>query len=596
LNRPWLITFFLAIGYLLIAGSVNAQPCSFPQRLKADYQKLIGFIESHEPIPAIKLIDSLSNQINEQNLQECPTALWVQFYYGEALEMLGKKTDALGHYYQLVPVAESLEQWEIAAEIYISMARTHETLRRDDDCLRNLRKAQKLITQYDLPGTYSRLAIRLSSYHRFFDSLDSARYFAQEAIQYGKEYGVLRSELDGQLLMGILTDSLDASIRHFQAAVQIYLDRKAYFGAVGQTTNIITRLIQADEIDRAIPYLDSAEVYAQKITDDYVGFHRSYQTIYNIKRVLFEREGEIDSAYLYLQKSIDAEVKADIQVNQKEINEKESAFALEQEKAKLASEQQRARFLRWGLLFLIGLLAFMLFAYLNNLKKKRQIARQKDLLAQNNAELNESNQQQLLLLSEVHHRVKNNLQLVISLLDLKGKKIEDPEVRTALDELSSKVQSIALIHDQLYRTGEFETIQLGTYLMDLASHFQLLDQKDQSFNLEIHAQDINLNLETVLPIGITCAELFNNSLKYGRQPGVPLLIIVKVKRIAQGYQFYYADNGPGYPEGQLTSHASSLGGLLIQSMTRQLRAESRTFNDQGAVFVMQFQEKEVSKV
>ena len=203
---------------------------------------------------------------------------------------------------------------------------------------------------------------------------------------------------------------------------------------------------------------------------------------------------------------------------------------------------------------------------------------------------------QSLLISEVHHRVKNNLQLVMSLLTLKGRKIPEAHVQVHFDDLASKVNSIALIHEHLYRAEAFDQVNLRDYLRELSNHFQALQHDPQPFAIHLEAEALLLNLETVLPLGIIVAELISNSLKYARLPDEPLTLSISVQQQQYQYFFRYQDNGPGYPGGTLTPKPDSMGGMLISSMVRQLLAESRTHNAEGAVFTLSFREKPISVV
>ena len=583
--------------FLLLLGGKHLPASNCDQEeWEAAYRHLYARVDAYEPVVALALADSLLKVMEAENADDCPLYQWVQYEKGEAFELLRQNENALTLYYQLAKEAEINENWEIAAHTYISIGRTHETINRPEDCHRNLRIAREIIETYDLNTVFSRFAVRYSSYHRLFDNRDSARVYALLAIEYGKKYGVQRSELDGHLLMGIVTDELDKSVFHFQSATDIYLQREAFYGASTQKRNIAKRFYEADKIKPAIRHLDTAFVYAAKVPSNSPGYHDLYQDLYEKKQQFFEKRGMLDSAYFYLKKSQKAERLANIQVNQEAITEKEMAFAIEREQEKLRYEQQRALYLRRTLTLAGILLAVVIGGLINNERKKRFIAGQKDLILEQNEELSKSLNHQSLLLSEVHHRVKNNLQLVMSLLTLQGRKNPEPEVQIQFDDLSNKVRSIALIHDQLYRTGEFEKIDLQAYFGEITSHFKALQNEENLFSIKLQMEQIRLNLETVLPLGIICTELISNSLKYARLPELQLKLQLSVNKAEDGYMLQYQDNGPGYPNGTLERKANSMGAMLIHSMIRQLRAESKTFNANGAVFSLNFKEKQVSSV
>jgi two-component sensor histidine kinase len=593
------LTLLKKYGQLLLLliswSTLSGNNCDLPE-IDASYERLYKSIDAAKAVYALELADSLIQVVENMGKEDCPIYLWIQYEKGEALEFLNKPEEALSLYYNVVRKAEAIEAWELVAEAYISIARAHEPIGRPDDCLRNLMNALKIIEAHDLEATFSRFAVRYASYHRIYGNKDSARIYATKAIGYGRKHKVLRSELDGHLLMGMLIDDLDQSVFHFQEAVKIDLERKSFYGAAFQQLNIARQYYKAGLIEKATTAVNLAYDYAGKMSETYPNYHRVYQYLHKFKYQLFDNQGMKDSALHYFVKSADSERLASSRVNQEEINQKEIAFAIEQEQAKLQFEQQRSFYLRWGLVLVVILLAGMILAFINNVQKKRYIAHQKDLISQKNQELKVALQKHSTLLSEVHHRVKNNLQLVMSLLTLKGSKLPEEDIQIHFDDLASKVHSIALIHQQLYQAGEFDEVNLDSYLRDLTTHFKGLQSDDESFQINLETEELHLNLETVMPLGMICSELISNSLKYGRVPDQQLILDISVHRETENYIFTYKDNGPGYPHNKLEHTPNSMGGLLIKSMVRQLRATCETSNDHGALFEMKFREKEISQV
>lgn len=163
------------------------------------------------------------------------------------------------------------------------------------------------------------------------------------------------------------------------------------------------------------------------------------------------------------------------------------------------------------------LLLILLWFMYKNRSKTKQISIQNTIIHENNIALLESLNKQNVLLSEVHHRVKNNLQLVISLLTLHGHNTDNRSVKNYLDDLSRKVYSIALIHEQLYRSGDFEKIDTKEYINELTSNFKILQDNRGQVEFQTELDHISLNLETVLPLGIICSELISNSLNMHNQ-------------------------------------------------------------------------------
>ena len=215
-------------------------------------------------------------------------------------------------------------------------------------------------------------------------------------------------------------------------------------------------------------------------------------------------------------------------------------------------------------------------------------------MEQNN-QLNKYLEQQQLLLSEVHHRVKNNLQLVISLLTLHYNKIKNKTDFHYLEEIANKIRSIALIHEHLYNSGEFERIELSSYVKELLEHYLALHTSAQTFEYRLEADSpIYLNLETTMPIGIICTELISNSLKYARREDAGLLLEFKLSTLENKYILKYQDNGK--VNSVISNKNEGMGILLIESMVRQLQAQSSSSAIGTSSFNLIFQEKKISQV
>lgn len=590
---------FFKIGLLCLSmlgwHKLYAIDCN-DEDLRTSYQELKEVVDANRPTYALNLSDSLLQVLNKEGLNRCSLFYWIQYEKGEAFELLGSKEKALDTYYPLVKKAEASRNWELAAQTYISIARTHEELGRGEDCRRNLKDAKEIIDQHNLNAVFARYAVRYSSFSRFFGNRDTAMVYAALAIEYGKRYKVQRSELDGHLLLGLISQDFDESIFHLEETIKIFEDRKDYNGAAWQKLNIAERYFSNNRLESSMLHADTALMYAQKNVESTYTEQSVFSYIYDLKRRYFLTQDRLDSAYYYSEQSRKIDREIDIQNNQEAISQKEIAFAIEREQEKLQYERQQAIYLRWGIFSMGGLLAVLILVLINNEYKRRLIAEQKNLISSQYVDLEAALRAQSLLLSEINHRVKNNLQLVVSLLTIRGQKASEPTVQFHLDDLSKKVQSIALIHEQLYRSGEFETINLKNYFSELTTHFSTIQDRDYPISFQVEAGQLELNLETVLPLGIICTELISNSIKYAPVKGKELIIQVRIEKQEDQYSFIYQDNGPGYPKGKLLNSSKGMGSMLIYSMVRQLKGDSKSGNDNGATFTLFFKEKQVSQV
>lgn len=241
------------------------------------------------------------------------------------------------------------------------------------------------------------------------------------------------------------------------------------------------------------------------------------------------------------------------------------------------------------LLLILALVAVLAYLYLR-LQLASQASKQQALVIQANEELSHALEQQIILQGEIHHRVKNNLQVIMSLLDLQKDDIRDEKALESLNDMSNRIYSMLAIHEMMYQELGKDKISLSNYLQRLCHHFYSFSEGScpPVFNIEV--PDLYFNQETLMPIGIIVNELLTNSLKYAKQPKQGLVIDVQLEACGEDYCLHYQDNGPGFSQGKLGERIGSLGSYLLKSMVRQLRGHLNTFNKNGAVYQILFKE------
>lgn len=203
----------------------------------------------------------------------------------------------------------------------------------------------------------------------------------------------------------------------------------------------------------------------------------------------------------------------------------------------------------------------------------RYIASILDITSRKQAEneLRRSLQEKEVLLKEVHHRVKNNMQVISSLLSLQSDSITDPESLERLRESQNRIKSMALVHESLYQSKNLASIDPGGYLRNLASEvissYSLETIITVDFSITVHAMD----LDTALPCGLIVNELVSNSLKHGFKGRTEGIITIGLDETDDEYILSLRDNGCGLPTDFDITSLKSLGMKLINVLTRQIR-------------------------
>jgi len=194
------------------------------------------------------------------------------------------------------------------------------------------------------------------------------------------------------------------------------------------------------------------------------------------------------------------------------------------------------------------------------------------------------------LLQEIHHRVKNNLQVISSLLSLQSNYIEDRKVLGALDDSQHRVRSMALIHEKLYQSTDLSRIDFGDYVQDLVGYlFRAQGGYTRNIGLNIETDDIYLNIDTAVPCGLILNELISNSLKHAFPNGHSGDITVTCRADHDDQTtLTVSDNGVGFPPNLDLENTGSLGLELVQTLTEQLSGTLQLNNTQGTEFRVAF--------
>jgi PAS domain S-box-containing protein len=207
--------------------------------------------------------------------------------------------------------------------------------------------------------------------------------------------------------------------------------------------------------------------------------------------------------------------------------------------------------------------------------------------------LHASYDEKVMLLKEIHHRVKNNLQIVASLLNLQSRYITDSQTLAAIRESQNRVKAMALVHERLYRTEDISHISLHDYIRFLGTGlFQFYDAKSRGIRFTLEIQDINVDIDAAIPLGLILNELISNSLKYAFPEGKSGEISISVKKDNHILTVLYHDTGIGIPAELDWRNTPSLGLRLVTTLVDQLDGTVDLDRTCGTQFTMVLHEKE----
>ncbi len=203
---------------------------------------------------------------------------------------------------------------------------------------------------------------------------------------------------------------------------------------------------------------------------------------------------------------------------------------------------------------------------------------------------NQNLQEKDTLLREIHHRVKNNLQLIVSLLNLQSGAVSDSETRTALVESQYRVKSMALIHQLLYQSEMLSRVDFSAYLKQLIHSLQSTYMlPDKNILCNINAENIEFDIETAIPLGLITNELVTNAYKYAFTHCKEGRIDISVTKTSENqYLMEVSDNGNGLPANYNLEKTKTLGHKLVNLLTRQIDGKISCMVNGGSSFRLSF--------
>ena len=209
-----------------------------------------------------------------------------------------------------------------------------------------------------------------------------------------------------------------------------------------------------------------------------------------------------------------------------------------------------------------------------------------------NEKIKKSLEEKELLMQEIHHRVKNNMQIISSLLNLQTQYV-DGEAVNVLKESQNRVKAMAMIHEKLYQSSDLSTINIADYIQSMIRDlFYFYDIKKEVITYNMDISDIRFNIETAVPCGLIISEIVSNSLKYAFPDGNKGQLSVSLKSNNDKYELIISDDGVGIPDELDYKNTESLGLQLVNNLVNQLDGEITLERSHGTKFKIIFKELE----
>ncbi|TLF44609.1 tetratricopeptide repeat protein [Maribacter aurantiacus] len=397
---------------------------------------------------------------------------------------------------------------------------------------------------------------------------------------------------EGNHLKGVIVGNIGkcyVQLKEYQKAIpyleeSIELINKYNTGKVStelveNTLEIAECYLQLNNFEKATDYL-SNDLAPKKIRN-VIKRNRLYASYY-------DRTGDYKSANEYLKQNnrirdslddndtniksqqLESVLKQDLENSRKMVEAQKAD--LEKSRNEIIEKDEKISLVFISLIFTLLGFSGLVYAYLKSIKNQRLIAEQKHFIENSLIEKDS-------LLKEIHHRVKNNLQMVSSLLSLQTKNTKSKAAIEALEEGKSRVKAMALIHQKLYQNEDLSVIEMQGYIESLINSVQSVYKKGgHNINITIDAEGVELDIDRAIPFGLMLNELVSNSFKYAfpnDEENGKIYIHVRKTQGQEGF-FEYTDNGVGLPEDSEERANSSMGIRLMNRLANQLQTTLNT--------------------
>jgi len=257
-------------------------------------------------------------------------------------------------------------------------------------------------------------------------------------------------------------------------------------------------------------------------------------------------------------------------------------------KEDVISDQKRFLYFSLLIILLIAILSFVIYRSSRANKRSARLLTEKNIeIKKKNEELVNKNEEKTAMMKEIHHRVKNNLQVVNSLLKFQSREIEDDRILAMFKEAQNRVLSMALLHEKMYRSDNLQYIDVQEHITLLVEDLLKTYAVGKKIKLDIIIEEVEIGIRTLVPLGLIINEMISNTLKYAFKNKDEGKITVRIKSLESvKYEMIIGDDGIGLKQ---ENKPTGMGTKLIQIFTKQLNGTLEQLDQPGTVFKLIFE-------
>jgi two-component sensor histidine kinase len=494
---------------------------------------------------------------------------------GIILKQLCRFDESLDCYKATLLIQQSEGDLEGEGRTYNNIGRIYEAMELYPKALTYYRKAFRIYSNLPISKGTGLIRQNIGHIHRFNNSIDSAVFYYNLALSIYKE-------VDNPILIAYAYRSL-ASVANDKVLAIEYLNKsivileKANITADAMSYTELSEIyFKNKEYKKTISLLkEGVELFTnslyKNVTRDALKLlYSSYDSVGDYKNALY-----FQALYFQYQDSIKSEnnmfamqeYESNIKLKERENENAIQQIEIQNTNEKLLFEQQQRIYFSFGIAILFILLIIVVIQVFKQKKNNETLHLQKN-------EIEKKDKEKEVLIREIHHRVKNNLQIISSLLKLDQRNTENMEAKETLLKSSQRIEAIAFIHEKLYQQKGLGNIDLEDYLIDISENLLLSFDKFDKINLKIKSRVHNLHADIAINIGMLVTELITNSIKHGyiNEPQ-KFKINLTITDESGLISFDYSDNGDIIVDFENREYSKSFGISLIKSIIKKLNGE-----------------------
>ena len=521
---------------------------------------------------AVQLYDTLVARIFAEQTHNSAFGLQVRYRLARFLELNQRNVRALEVATQLAEDAAAAAAYDVEVRARLLRALIFEVAENGPLCRVALDRARETLEAAALDSLRSEYLIRASSYERFFGDPEQALAYARQALQVAERHGRFDDVGTAHFLIAALQPELPTTQRlyHLRADARAQRRHGDELASALALINVASVLDAAGRLGAAIAAMDSARTQLADMLDNgYADLRYAYTVDRELANML-RRDGRLPEAYDVLARAYRLETEyaygqtaADVLAAEERLRDESRAEALSTQTRLLESER-RLRYVFQGGILVAMLLLAVLALYVRRLSRAQ-------------AALREESERQLTLRAEIHHRVKNNFQTVISLLELQAERVRDEESAERFRSMAARLHGLAAVHEELDQAATQGAYTLEAYVHNLVQQLRSLAPPGPPPVFDLSIPPVEWPVKAVATLGMLLNELIANSFKHASPGDQALRIAIAITQDGSRVELRYRDNGqPSIaidPAGESHHEGAGLGQAVIRSLVRQLRGE-----------------------